>query len=86
MMTINFIIGGNWNSVNGCLKRTNNISINERIVDRDLLEVTSKPKDCIVYASNYRGVMCNVFASQCRQRSVFDKWNISVIMCDTDIP
>ena len=38
------------------VKRTHNISITERIVDRDLLDVTSKPKDCIVYARNYRGV------------------------------
>jgi hypothetical protein len=52
------------NRLNGCLKRTHNISITERIVDRDLLEVTRKPKDCIVYASNYRGVMCNVFVFQ----------------------
>jgi hypothetical protein len=38
------------------VKRTHNISITERIVDRDLLEVTRKPNDCIVYARNYRGV------------------------------
>ena len=46
------------------VKRTHNISITERIVDRDLLEVTSKPKDCIVYARNYRGVLlkCMCFA------------------------